>query len=87
MAQKGQFKHPVEPLPVAFDRVIDAIERSRARVAVFMVAGKILTTKSTSAAFERNLTRLANNLVGVYDRGADARGVREDLGTFYSGQR
>lgn len=86
MAAKGQFKAPVEPLTRALDRAMEAIDGADGEVAIFMVAGEVLSTRRTSQAFDYNVTRLANNLVGVYDIGADARHVREDLGEFYQGR-
>lgn len=83
MAAKGQFKSPVEPLTRALDRAMEAIDGAGEEVAIFMVAGEVLSTRRSSQAFDNNTARLANNLVGVYDIGADARRVREDLGEFY----
>lgn len=86
MAARGHFKAPVEPLSSALNRAMDAIDIAGEAVAIFMVAGEVLSTRSSSKAFKKNVTRLANNLVGVYDIGADSRRVREDLGEFYKGR-
>jgi len=86
MPAKGQFKPPVEPLSRAVTRAMDAIDHGEEGVAIFMVGGEVLTTKRGSQAFENNVARLANNLVGVYDWGADVRYVREDLAEFYEGR-
>lgn len=83
MPAKGQFKPPVEPLSQAVNRAMAAIDYGEGGVAIFMVAGEVLSTKRGSQAFENNVARLANNLVGVYDWGADVRCVREDLAEFY----
>lgn len=83
MAKRGQFKRPVEPLEKAFQHAMDAIGSNEEGVALFMVAGEIMSTKRTSQSFENNVQRLANNLIGVYDIGADARVVREDIELFY----
>jgi len=83
MAAKGQFKAPVEPIGIAFERVMEAIGEGRGEVAIFMVGGKVMVTKKRSGSFGPNLERLRNNLVGVYDLGADARQVRADLAEFY----
>lgn len=85
MAARGQFKAPVEPLARALDRAMEAIDGADGVVAIFMVAGEVLSTRRSSQAFDHNVARLANNLVGVYDIGADSRRVREDLSEFYRG--
>jgi hypothetical protein len=85
MAAKGAFKPPVEPLSKACDRAMEMIDGAGCRVAIFMVAGAVTSTKSKSQSFQNNVDRLANHLVGVYDIGADARRVREDLAEFYAG--
>lgn len=83
MSQRAQFKPPIEPLQKAFERAMEAIDRGCEGTAVFMVAGRVRATKKGSPSFERNLRRLRNNVVGVYDLGADARHVRDDLAEFY----
>jgi hypothetical protein len=83
MAQRGEFKPPVEPLNKALDRAMLLIDGADCDVAIFMVAGEVMSTRRRSQAFENNLARLANNLVGVYDLGADPRCVRADLAMFY----
>jgi hypothetical protein len=83
MPRKGQFLEPAEPLIKACDRAMEMIDSAGCKVAIFMVAGAVTSTKSRSRSFENNLSRLANHLVGVYDIGADARRVREDLAEFY----
>lgn len=65
---------------------MDAIGYCEEGVALFMVAGEIMSTKRTSQSFENNVARLANNLIGVYDLGADARVVREDIEVFYQSE-
>ena len=86
MPAKGQFKPPVEPLSRAVNRAMEAIDSGEDGVAIFMVGGEVLSTRRKSQAFENNVARLANNLVGVYDWGADVRSVREDLAEFYEGR-
>lgn len=84
MAQKGHFKSPVEPLEKAFERAMKAIDcHIDESVAVFMIAGEVMCTPSTSKAFENNARVLAGNMVGIYDAGADHRCVKEDLAEFY----
>jgi hypothetical protein len=85
MAARGQFKPPVAPLSKALNRAMEAIDSDENGVAIFLVAGEVLSTKRRSEAFENNVVRLGNNLVGVYDLGADPRRVREDLAEFYKG--
>ena len=83
MAAKGQLKPPVAPLQRAFQHAMDVIDSADCQVAIFMVGGEVMATKQTSMAFNNNIERLSSGLVGVYDMGADARGVLEDLGEFY----
>jgi hypothetical protein len=83
MAHKGQLKTPVLPLKQAFDTAMDMIDSTDVPVALFMIAGSVHSTKSTSKSYENNLQRLASGLIGVYDQGADARGVLQDLSEFY----
>jgi len=85
MPRKGQLLHPVETLSKACDRAMEMIDGAGCKVAIFMVAGAVTSTKSKSQSFHNNVERLANHLVGVYDIGADARRVREDLAEFYAG--
>lgn len=80
---KGQLKPPAVPLRKAFAQAMEAIDGSDCPVALFMVAGEVMATKKSSQAFENNVQRLASGLVGVYDEGADARSVLEDLRSFY----
>ncbi|MBF8177824.1 hypothetical protein [Herminiimonas contaminans] len=83
MALRGQFKPPVEPIEKAFRRAIEMIEGVDVPVAIFMIAGKIVVTKSTSGSFEAKTRLLANNLVGVYDWYVDPRDVLDDIKVFY----
>lgn len=83
MAHKGQLKPPVLPLKQAFDTAMDMIDSTDVPVALFMIAGAVHSTKSTSKSYENNLARLASGLIGVYDQGADARQVLADLQEFY----
>lgn len=86
MAQRGEFKKPVEPLQKALNYAMDMIGSCEEGVALFMVAGEVMSTKRTSACFDNNVKRLANNLIGIYDYGADVRAVREDIELFYESQ-
>jgi hypothetical protein len=86
MAAKGQLKPPVIPFTKALHRIMDSIAGHEEGCAVFMLAGKITVTSRASRSFEPNTKRLATNLVGVYDDGADYRHVKEDLNEFYRGQ-
>jgi hypothetical protein len=83
MAKKGEFRPPAYPLREAFERATDIIYGTNCAVAVFMVGGRITTAKKTSEAYERRVALLANHLIGVYDQGADARVVMDDLREFY----
>jgi hypothetical protein len=83
MPRKGQLRPPMIPLQVAFDRVMESIDGCDDRVAVFMVGGNLMCTKSSSPSFEGNLDRLGGGIVGVYTIAADARHVLEDLKQFY----
>jgi hypothetical protein len=80
-----KMKEPVEPLSRALDRTTELIGGTDEEVAIFMVGGEITSAKRRSQSFENNVARLVNNLVGVYNLGADARRVREDLAEFYAG--
>jgi len=82
MAHKGQFKPPVQPLSVALERAMEFID-AYGSCALFMVAGKICASKRQSEHCEKRMQKLASNLVGVYDDGADARWLREDIEVFY----
>lgn len=77
------FAVPQVPLHEAVEYAIHKITEADCPVAVFMVAGKITCTKKTSDTFEVKTQELKNNLVGVYDLGADHRRLREDIATFY----
>lgn len=83
MAAKGQFKDPLEPLGEALERAMAKIDECKGPIAIFMIGGRVSATRADSHSYEANLKRLANNLVGVYDLGADARQVRADLAEFY----
>lgn len=83
MALKGEFKPPVLPLNQALEKAMELIDSADCDVAIFMVAGSVTGTKRRSQAYENNVTRLGNNLVGVYNISSDARRVRADLSEFY----
>lgn len=83
MAHKGQLVQPKVPLKQAVEHAMEVIDDCRGKVAVFMVGGEVMCTKSSSQAFENNIKRLASGLVGVYDQTADARVVKADLAEFY----
>jgi hypothetical protein len=83
MAHRGQFKEPAVPLDDAHRKALELIDSHEGGCAVFMVAGEVHSTPRKSKCFENNVERLANNLVGVYDDGADPRAVWEDLSEFY----
>jgi UV DNA damage repair endonuclease len=85
MPAARKMKEPVEPLSRALDRTMELIGGTDEEVAIFMVGGEITSTKRRSQSFENNVARLVNNLVGVYNLGADACRVREDLAEFYAG--
>jgi hypothetical protein len=85
MAIKGVLKCPVLPLPEAHAKAMEQIEKNDEPVAIFLIAGKLQITKSSSDSFEPNLQRLQSGLVGVYDMGFDHRALREDLNYFYRG--
>lgn len=86
MPTARKMKEPVESLSKALDRTMELIGGANEEVAIFMVGGEITSTKRRSQSFENNVERLANNLVGVYNLGADARYVRGDLAEFYKGR-
>jgi hypothetical protein len=85
MPAKGQFSPPVLPLGQALERAMEMIDSADCDVAIVMVGGALTSTKKRSQAYENNLARLGNNLVGVYNAASDARRVRADLGEFYQG--
>ena len=83
MLAARKLKEPVESLSKALDRAMELIDGAHDEVAIFIVGGALTSTKRRSQSFENNLAQLANNLVGVYNLGADARCVRADLAEFY----
>lgn len=82
IAAKGQLKPPVQPIERAYSRAIDYLDRYGAG-ALFMKGGEVRFTRMDAPAFNSQVERLASGLVGVYDLGADARHVKEDLMEFY----
>lgn len=83
MAHLGQFKAPVLPLAEAHKRAMEMIDACEEGVAIFMVGGKLTSSKKKSAKYPVRLRTLANNLVGVYDWHVDPRYVLADIEEFY----
>lgn len=74
---------PMLSLNAALAQSLDAIDRCKTPVAIFLSDGEIKFVKSTSKLFDKKAEAMIGNLVGVYPPRADARHVREDLAEFY----
>jgi hypothetical protein len=83
MATLGQLKAPVLPLKTAYLKALELINSHEEGCAVFMLAGDVHATGRDSPSFQNNVDRIKGGLIGVYDLGADARQVFEDIKEFY----
>tara|TARA_R110001599_G_scaffold171353_1_gene362420 strand:+ start:438410 stop:438682 length:273 start_codon:yes stop_codon:yes gene_type:complete len=83
MANAGQFKKPLMSIADAHKRAMMLLDTCDDGIALFMVGGKITSTRKRSQSYSRRLKTLANNLIGVYDWYVDQRDVLEDIKEHY----
>jgi hypothetical protein len=86
MGNRMTVKKMIDGLSDATERVMNAITDHKGNpcgnVGVFVIDGKLITTKQASPAYEKHVSRFADCMVGTYNAGADARDVRADLELF-----
>lgn len=70
------------PLTVLASEVAEKAGMTDNGVGVFRIAGAFLTIKVASRAFEDQMKRSGDCLVGVYDMFVDIRDLKEDLQLF-----
>lgn len=73
---------PAISLNVLASEVAERAGMSSSGVGVFLISGKFLTVKVSSQAFEEQMKRSGDDLVGVYDMFVDIRDLKEDLQLF-----
>ncbi|MFZ6813562.1 hypothetical protein ACO0K3_03775 [Undibacterium sp. Rencai35W] len=83
MAQKGEFKSPVETMHETHRRAMRAFFNCDCRIALFMIAGKLSSSTEDSEQYQERVDRFAAQLIGVYDQTIDVRQIYDDIKVYY----
>jgi len=83
MAQKGQYKKPIEDSSKAFLRAISLTESLECDFALYMIAGRVRCIRGSSKSYKNRVDEFKNSLIGVYSQGIDVRFIQQDINAFY----
>lgn len=83
MAQKGEYKQPIETSSKAFTRVMGIIDSIECGFALYMIAGQIRCIRESSKGYCKRVDKFKNALVGVYTEDADVRNIKKDIDAYY----
>jgi hypothetical protein len=83
MAQKCEYKKPIETSCQAFARAMNITDSVECNFALYMMAGQIRCARSSSECFNDRLEKFKNALIGVYTKDVDVRIIRDDIDEYY----
>lgn len=83
MAQKGEFKPPIESASQAFARTMDNIDSIECGFALYMIAGQVRCMRESAKCFKSRIETFKNALIGVYTEDVDVRVIKQDIDAYY----
>ena len=83
MAQKGEYKKPIESAELAFQRAMSITDSFTCGFALYMMAGQIRCARKSSKCYEKRVELFKHAIIGVYDRDVDYSLIRQDIDAYY----
>lgn len=83
MAQKGEYKPPIESSYAAYLRAMALLDEVNCGFALYMVSGRVRCSRESSHGYHMRVNKFKDALIGVYTEDVDTRLIKQDIDAYY----